>query len=433
MSEEWDHCKASELCDWLATDLSRKWLSDQSALSVHVASRFSFQDRWATDQWRQQLVAAVHARFGQAGCVNQTELRRWIARQTWFKRLFRKSKRLAISRTTIGRLRGPRHAWPTPEIDTEEQLCQRLGIHSLHTLQWLTLPHRRRNCGVDHYFRRAVRKCDGRTRWLETPLPQLKATQHRIYRDILAEIPVHPRAQAYRPRSSIQTCVSPHVGQRLVLRIDLRNFFGSIHCRRVASLFRRAGYSAPIARLLSQLCCAPGLQDSEAPEELRRSRLPQGAPSSPALSNAIAFRLDRRLSGLSVKLGCQYSRYADDLIFSGDHRWAPRIDAFVTTVAAIAMEEGFAVQFRKTRKLRAGTQQRVLGIVVNERMNLPRRDVEALKATLFNCQRHGWRSQNRHSHPRFREHLLGKVAYVGQFNRRRGAQLLAMFHAIDWR
>jgi len=121
--------------------------------------------------------------------------------------------------------------------------------------------------------------------------------------------------------------------------MDLTDFFGSIHIGRVATLLRIAGYSREIAWTLAQLCVGPAYVDRPAP--LNRTRLPQGAPTSPGLANAIAYRMDRRLAGLASSLRLNYTRYADDLVFSGGEELARNAKAISTTVATIVSEEGF--------------------------------------------------------------------------------------------
>lgn len=216
--------------------------------------------------------------------------------------------------------------------------------------------------------------------------------------------------------------------------MDLCNFFGSIPTARVQALFRNAGYNVDIARRLAWLCTAPACLDSFDPQRiaLTRSRLPQGAPTSPGIANAIAFRLDQRLHGLALSLGVKYTRYADDLIFSGGEDFCRRASRFATSVAAIAMEENFAVNFHKTRKLSSVGEQRVLGITVNQRINLNRHDYENLKAELTNCVRYGWRTQNRQQHSNYASHLRGRIAYVQSLGGMRGVKLLQLYQRIDW-
>jgi retron-type reverse transcriptase len=214
--------------------------------------------------------------------------------------------------------------------------------------------------------------------------------------------------------------------------MDLHDFFGSIRTWRVRSLMMIAGYSPAVATCIAQLCTAAPLADLDAPAALRHSRLPQGAPTSPAVANVAAFRLDRRLAGLSDTVGGCYTRYADDLIFSGGTMLARRSQRLATSVAAIAMDEGFSINFRKTVTMRRSDRQQVLGLVVNERISTPRRQYETLKAILTNCIRHGQQSQNRDQHPRFRDSLRGRIAHVAAVHPQRGEKLLRCFDQIDW-
>ncbi len=160
--------------------------------------------------------------------------------------------------------------------------------------------------------------------------------------------------------------------------------------------------------------------------------LPQGAPTSPTLSNLIAYRLDARLTGLADSLGLTYTRYADDLLFSGDRRLQRCSKSFIVQVAAIAMEEGFQIQFRKTRVLTKSGRQEVAGVVINQHPNISRPSYDKLKAMLHNCLRNGPVAENREQHPDFRSHLLGKISWVQQLNPDRGKRLLAIFQKIQW-
>ena len=118
-----------------------------------------------------------------------------------------------------------------------------------------------------------------------------------------------------------------------------------------------------------------------------KPHLPQGAPTSPSIANLCAYRLDCRLSALADTAGAIYTRYADDLAFSGDTDFARVAKRFQLHASATAMEEGFRVHHRKTRIMRRGVCQRLAGIILNEHPNLPRNDMDRLKATLMNCIR----------------------------------------------
>src|SRR5882757_7819190 len=154
------------------------------------------------------------------------------------------------------------------------------------------------------------------------------------------------------------------------------------------------------------------LQLREARMLYARPHLPQGASTSPALANLCAYRLDCRLAGLAESAGAVYTRYADDLAFSGDEEFEKRVERFSIHVAAILMEEGFSVHHRKTRIMRQGVRQHLAGVVANQHPNVIRPDFDRLKATLNNCVRLGPETQNRAGHPSFRSHLDGRVAFV---------------------
>ena len=164
----------------------------------------------------------------------------------------------------------------------------------------------------------------------------------------------------------------------------------------------------------------------------RARHLPQGAPTSPALANLVAYRLDVRLHALAQKLGATYTRYADDLAFSGDQRLERAAKRLQVLVGVIAAEEGFELHFRKSRFMRQGVRQQLAGVVVNVRPNLKRKAYDELKATLYNCARQGPESQNRAGHADFRRHLAGRIAYVKMLHPERGAKLQALFERIVW-
>jgi len=162
-----------------------------------------------------------------------------------------------------------------------------------------------------------------------------------------------------------------------------------------------------------------------------RPHLPQGAPTSPALANITAFRLDCRLSGLARSAGAAYTRYADDLAFSGGEEFSRGVERFAAHAAAVALEEGFSVNHHKTRIMRRGVRQSLAGIVVNQHINLRRADLQILEAMLTNCARFGPESQNPQGLPDFRAPLEGRIGFVEMINRTKGQQLRTIFEAIN--
>jgi hypothetical protein len=211
-------------------------------------------------------------------------------------------------------------------------------------------------------------------------------------------------------------------------------------------MFRTIGYPDRIASLLTGVCTnvAPRWlwhkSRTEVPMEQRMQardlyswpHLPQGAPTSPALATICAYRMDCRLVGLARVLGADYTRYADDLVFSGGKAFAVRAADLSSYVAAIAAEEGFSVNHRKTRVMSQAIRQRIAGVVVNQRLNIRRADFDRLKAILTNCARHGPASQNRQKHPSFAAHLRGRVEWLAVIHPGKGERLRKIYEQIDW-
>jgi hypothetical protein len=350
---------------------------------------------------------------------------------------------------------GPPAMWPVPAITTPAELGKMLELEP-DQLDWFADCQRRERMAIveplRHYRYRWVTKRSGALRLLEAPKPRLKRLQRRVLDAILAPIPPHDAAHGFRQGRSVSSFVRPHVGRAIVLKMDLRDFFATITAARIVSLFLTAGYPEAVARLLAGLCTntvpravlehtagpateadrARGIANWRAGQLYGRAHLPQGAPTSPALANLSAFRLDARLSGLARAAGADYTRYADDLVFSGGDDFARSIGRFPAHAAAIALEEGFAVQHRKTRVMRRGCRQRAAGVVINEKINMPRDDYDRLKAILWNCVRLGPHGQNRAGVPDFRAHLAGRVAHAARLNPERGRRLSRLFDRIAW-
>lgn len=339
--------------------------------------------------------------------------------------------------------------WDLPRIESIGALAEWLEL-SFGELDWLAdlkgLGPKTSNTKLRHYHYRILAKQFASVRLIEAPKPKLKEVQKRILAGILDKIPTHSRAHGFVKGRSIKSYVITHVGRHVVLRMDLQSFFPSISGARIQAFFRTIGYPEPVADLLGGLCTtvAPRELWKDTPRDAERERmreasflysrphLPQGAPTSPALANFCAYRVDSRLTGLAKSAGAEYTRYADDLAFSGGEDFERRVERFSTHVAVILMQEGFHVHHRKTRVMRQGVRQHLAGIVANRRLNVMRPDFDRLKATLTNCLRSGPATQNRESHPRFREHLEGRVRYVETINPAKGQRLRRIYEQIRW-
>lgn len=162
---------------------------------------------------------------------------------------------------------------------------------------------------------------------------------------------------------------------------------------------------------------------------LRERHLPQGAPTSPALLNLVLRRLDIRISGYAAKHGITYTRYADDLAFSGDGMDTGRLHWFV---ARVVVAEGFRLHPDKTRVMGEHQRQQLAGLVVNRGLHARRSEYDALKALLHNAAREGAASQNRVGHQDFRAHVYGRIDWVSTGSPRRRERLLAMAAQVEW-
>ncbi|MFL6629840.1 MAG: reverse transcriptase domain-containing protein [Vitreoscilla sp.] len=165
---------------------------------------------------------------------------------------------------------------------------------------------------------------------------------------------------------------------------------------------------------------------------LRDAHLPQGAPTAAALANLCAFRLDVRIAALARALGARYTRYADDIVLSGDAGLLRAADHVEARLGAFALDEGFALNHRKTRRITRARRQQVCNIVVNARPNLPRDEFDRLKAQLHPCATRGAAAQNRAGLPDWEQHLRGRVAWAEQLNPHKARRLRRLLDAIDW-
>lgn len=346
-----------------------------------------------------------------------------------------------------------RRRWDVPVIDDVAALARWLGVDLDH-LAWFADRRGQERTAVDprlvHHHRRWIRKADGSPRLLEAPKRELKDLQRRVLHGILDRIPAHDAAHGFRPGRSAVTGAAVHAGQAVVVGLDLEAFFTSVRAGRVYGIFREAGYPEPVAHALAALCttttparvrsAAPSVRD---PEQVARRRrllvalgephLAQGAPTSPALANLVAFGLDRRLAGLADRAGLAYTRYADDISLSGPADLRRRAPGVVDLVRRIVVDEGFRLHEGKTRVRTTAQRQVVTGLVVNRTAQVPRADVDRLRAQLHRAALHGPAAvDGADRHPDLRRHLEGRVVWAGTGNPARAARLQALLACIDW-
>jgi hypothetical protein len=319
-----------------------------------------------------------------------------------------------------------------PRLATVAELRQLLQIRSARQLGFLLLAS---DAGDGPYTRFTIPKRDGSERVICAPKKQLRWVQRLILDKILARVPAHDAAHGFVSGRSTVTNAARHVGAKLLVKFDLKDFFPTIHYYRVVGLFASLGYHAgdtrfssaddfrQLAPTLARLCCY-----TPDPAEWGGALLPQGAPTSPAISNLVCRRLDSRLEGLARRNGGAYTRYADDLTFSfpGDE---VRLGRFRWWVDQVCHQEGFFVNQAKFRVIRSSQRQLVTGLVVNDEPRVPRDERRRFRAILHNCRRHGLASQAR-GHPRFADYLRGFASYVHMVQPEEGAELLAEVEAL---
>jgi retron-type reverse transcriptase len=317
-----------------------------------------------------------------------------------------------------------------PIVSDGAGLAKLMGI-PLGTLWWLTF--HRRGAALVHYRRFGIPKKSGGVRSISAPKKKLAAAQRWVFERVLMKLAPEPEAHGFVSGRSIMSNAAPHVGRAVVINLDLKDFFPSITFRRVKGLFRAVGYSEHAATLLGLLCTEPPRVEAELDGKsyyvaLGERILPQGASTSPAITNALCRRLDRRLAGLAKRHGFSYTRYADDLTFSGQK--ASAAGRLLKSVRGILADEGFVEHPSKTKVMRRARRQEVTGLVVNAKPAVDRREVRKLRAILHNAEKHGLKSQNRDNHPDFRAHLIGRVGFVAMVDPERAAPLKAALERV---
>ena len=278
-----------------------------------------------------------------------------------------------------------------PVIFDFQHLCLLLGLEAEY-LQSVIYGAK------SHYREFAIRKRSGGTRMLSAPHYTLKYVQRWIYDNILSKVKVNYCAHGFRPKKSILTNAKLHVANKFLLKLDLKDFFPSITLNQVINVFRGFGYSNHVAFFLGSICCVD-------------DHLPQGAPTSPAISNIIARHLDNRLLGLAKKMGYKYTRYADDLAFSGDSISS----TFTQYVVRIISECKFLVNADKVKLYKGDGAKILTGVsLANGKIRVPREYRRNLEQELYFIKQYG---MGEHMHrrkiknPHYLESVIGKTEF----------------------
>lgn len=309
-----------------------------------------------------------------------------------------------------------------PLWKSEDELAEALNI-TPNELRFYAI-HRRAE-RFSQYVTFTLPKRNGGERLIMAPKRRLKELQRRLLTLLVHRLPVSEHSHGFRTGRSVKTAAQPHIGKKIVLHLDLKDFFHSVTFARVRGLLIALGYGYPVATSLTVLMTEAPRQPVEVEGTIYHvpvgpRRCVQGAPTSPGLCNAMALRMDRRLAGLAAKFGFAYSRYADDLIFSGND--AACINKLRHLASQIIRAEGFEVNRDKTRLLRSGRCQRVTGVVVNRVMGLSRQERRRLRAMIHHLRRDQAADQPDDGRTAY---LRGKLAYLAMLNPEQALRLRA--------
>lgn len=217
-----------------------------------------------------------------------------------------------------------------------------------------------------------IPKKRGGTRQLDIPSFAMKAVQNWIKVSILDKIPISSAAMAYRKgkKYGIKNNAELHKGNEYILKIDFKDFFGSISREKVFYIFKTVGYNNTISDILTNLCTYQG-------------RVPQGAITSPVISNIVCKRLDTRLKGLASKRNITYSRYADDLIFSSNDEVL--LKKTKKAIFEIVNNEGFNINRKKIRFILPDSRKSITGLlIVEKKVIVPKKVKRKVRAMIHN-------------------------------------------------
>lgn len=299
---------------------------------------------------------------------------------------------------------------------------------------------------TDHYSRFKLRKKSGGFRIISIPSPQLKYLQRWILYNILNKIRSHIACKGFDPETSIKLNAQVHLNSESLLRIDLLRFYDSINEKRVFGVFKNMGYHSNLAVSMAKLVTVKPdrkMFASFKKNELALKQkilaqpmegiLPQGAPTSPKIANLISRNLDKRLSAFAEKNGLKYTRYADDLVFSGSETI---LAGAKKAIYRIIKEENFFINYGKTKLVKRGGKFLVTGLnVQSTTVKVPKIMKKDIEHHLFNCLKNGAHihmMKSKIKKRNFKDWLLGNICFVYSIEPETGERYFKYFNKIVW-
>lgn len=309
------------------------------------------------------------------------------------------------------------------EYNNADEIAKAMNIN-VGLLRFLAFS--RKVAPVSHYKRFKIQKKSGGYRFISAPMPKLKNAQYWIKDNILEKIEIHESVHGFRKEHSIITNAKPHISTKAVINLDLENFFPTIGYNRVKGLFKSIGYSDSSSTIFALLCTEPDIEEVELDNKtwfvaLSERFLPQGAPTSPIITNIMCRRLDKRLNEIAEKYAFNYTRYADDLTFSAKSESSlENIGNVLKKAESIIVHEGFKINTNKTKVLRYSRQQEVTGIVVNKKLNIDRETLKKFRATLYQIEKDGIENKTWGKSNNLIQSIQGYANFVSSVNPEKG-------------
>lgn len=297
-------------------------------------------------------------------------------------------------------------------ITSLEELRTRIGVNKKYFYKVL-FSH-------DKFYREIEipKRKNGQFRKLSVPSMALKNMQRWILDNILYNVDVNEKAMGFVPSRSIITNAYNHFAKKYILKLDIKDFFPSISFGMVLGEFQKLNFTTEVASALANIC-------------IYHNELPQGAPTSPYLANLVCRKMDSRIQGLCAKHGLNYTRYADDITISGNRRvfWIEK------EVEKIISSYHFLLNKEKTVRLKPGDRKRVTGIIVNEKISVPKYLKRGLRQSIYYIDKYGLdshldRIQFNGSSNQYIRHLYGVASFIRMVEIKRGIDFIEQLNIL---
>lgn len=340
-----------------------------------------------------------------------------------------------------------------PVIFSLEHLAMQMGVQSNYLRNLIGDGKRELIYEYEHKYQRynyfKLKKRDGKFREIMSPSKDLKYIQKWILVNILSKYPLAESCKGFRKNISICNNAKVHENSEVILKVDLLKFYDTITEKRVYGVFKSLGYVNNLAYSFAKIATAKHREsywndfDENSKEILKElvenkpSILPQGAPTSPMLSNILATKMDYRFEALAKKLKFSYSRYADDLTFSiNKDGKLPSLKL----IEKIINDEGFFVNNKKTQYMKKGCKQYVTGLTTTNGVNVSKKYRKEISEHIYYCRKYGVNSHlekrikefPKYNNIKFHNWLYGHLCFIKSVNDNASKKMLEDFNKINW-